>query len=70
MFHIGMFKIHLRTKFHMHFSNGSLVIAMKLKAKYRFHTAHIVLFYVLQNIKFTNVAYFFGSLLPYVITRH
>jgi hypothetical protein len=39
-------------------SNGSLVITIKPKAKYRFHAAAILLFNILQNITLTEVAYF------------
>jgi hypothetical protein len=48
----------LRTKFQMLTSNGSLVVAIKPKAKYRFYAAAMLLFFVLQNkIVFTEVAY-------------
>jgi hypothetical protein len=45
-----MFVIHVRAKFHMPGSSASLVIAIKPEAKYRFHTATILLFYIVQEI--------------------
>jgi hypothetical protein len=47
----------LHTKFQMPSSSGSLVIAVTLKAKYRYAAA-ILLFYFCKNISLTNIAYF------------
>jgi len=41
--------IHLHTKFHRRSFSGSLVTAIKLKAKYKFHVAATLLFYVTQR---------------------
>jgi hypothetical protein len=46
--YIGMYIIYLHTKFHMCGSNGSLVTALKPKAKEIFHTT-ISLFYILKE---------------------
>jgi hypothetical protein len=43
-----MFVNYLHTKYHLPISNGSLVIAVKLKYKEIFRTAD-VLFYILQK---------------------
>jgi hypothetical protein len=40
---------HLHTKFHVPNSNGSLTITIKLKAKYRFHAAAVLLFYIVDK---------------------
>jgi len=40
------------TKFHTLSSNGSLLIGIKRKTKYRFRAATMLLFYLLQNIFF------------------
>jgi hypothetical protein len=39
----------VHTKFQMPSCNGSLVIAIKPKSKYRFHAATMLLFYILQK---------------------
>jgi len=49
--------IHLRAKFHISSSNGSLVIAIKRTDKCRLR----ILFYILHNITLTNVARFWKS---------
>jgi hypothetical protein len=46
---VGMFVIYLRTRIHMSGYSGSLVIAIKLKAKYICHTAAMLLFYILES---------------------
>jgi hypothetical protein len=38
--------IYLHTKFQVPTSNGSLVIALKQKAKHRLHTAALLLLYI------------------------
>jgi hypothetical protein len=45
---INIFMIYFHTKFHMPSFNGSSVITMKLKAKYRFCSA-AMLFYIMQK---------------------
>jgi hypothetical protein len=48
---VGIFKIYLRTKFHMSTSNGSLVIVVKLEAEENFRMiAILLLFYIQQRI--------------------
>jgi hypothetical protein len=47
---VGVLMIYLHTQFHMPRSNGSLVIAIKLQAKYIFHS-DAMLFYFLQKAK-------------------
>jgi hypothetical protein len=44
-----MFMVYLRAKFQMPSFNNLLVIAIKPRAKYRIHTAAILLFYVLHE---------------------
>jgi hypothetical protein len=46
---VDMFIIYLHIDFHMAGSNVSLVITIKLKAEHRFHTAAMLLFYVLHK---------------------
>jgi hypothetical protein len=52
-----MLTIIFDTGFHMHRFNGQLVIAVKIKGKENFHMA-AMLFYILQKIILTEVAYF------------
>jgi hypothetical protein len=40
-----MFLIYLPAKFHIHSSYGPLIVAIKLKAKDRFHATAMLLFY-------------------------
>jgi len=47
---IVFFVVDLHTNFQMLSLSGSLVITMKLKAKYKFYTAS-VLFYILQLLQ-------------------
>jgi hypothetical protein len=49
-----MTQAHLRTKVNILCSNRSLVIAIKLKAKHKLHTANF--FYILQIEILINVA--------------
>jgi len=59
MFHIEfvhMLMIHPQTELNVSSCNGSIVITIKLKAKYQVFTA-AMLFYVLQKITLTNVIY-------------
>jgi len=44
---VEMVMMCIHTKFHIPDSNGSLVTAIKLKYKYRFHAAILLLFYIL-----------------------
>jgi len=46
------------TKFRIFKSNGSIVVAIKPKAKHRFREAAMLLIYILQKRTFTKVAYF------------
>jgi hypothetical protein len=46
-----MIKISLHTKFHMHSSNYSLNITIKVKAIENFHMAALLLFLILQREK-------------------
>jgi hypothetical protein len=55
-----------RTKFQIINSNGSLIIAIKMKAKYRFHEATIFLFYILKNY-LKKSCLFLEDLLPHAI---
>jgi hypothetical protein len=57
-----IYMIYIYTKFHMSSSNGSLVIAIKPKAKCRFHTAVMFLLCLQQTFMATNVAYIFLKL--------
>jgi hypothetical protein len=56
------------TKFHMSRLSDSLVIAIKLKAKYSFHTAAMLLFYILQKNYYNESCTFVKDLLPYTIS--
>jgi len=48
---VGMFMTYLRTKFYMSCYMDSLLITIKPKAKYRFHAAAMLLFYLLPKEK-------------------
>jgi hypothetical protein len=52
-----MLMIYHYTKFQMPSSNITLLIDLKSKAKKRVHAAAILLFYILQKITITKVAY-------------
>jgi hypothetical protein len=58
-----MLTIYLHTKLHMPRSNGSLGIAVKMKAKDNFRTA-AMLFYILQNNHYYKSC---NCLLPYIL---
>jgi len=45
----GMVLICLQKPCHIPGSNGSLIIAIKPKTKYRFHSDAMLLFYITQN---------------------
>jgi hypothetical protein len=53
-----MFMIYLHLQLHMPVSNGSVVIATKLKAKYKFHREGILFFTLYKKITISEVAYF------------
>jgi hypothetical protein len=53
-----MFLIYAHTKFHFLSSNGSLVIAIKPKTRYRVHIAATLLFYLKKKKKSTKAVYF------------
>jgi hypothetical protein len=55
---VGVYIIHLHIIFHMPCSNDSLVIAIRPKARYRFHAAAILFFIVRKNhICFLKICY-------------
>jgi hypothetical protein len=54
---VAVFIIHILAKFYMPSCSSSLLITIKLKAKYRIHAA-AMLFYIHQEIVFTKDAYF------------
>jgi len=54
------------TKFHMPSSDGSLVIAIKPKTKFRLRAAAMLLLYILQHRYLTKDVYFRSS----IITHH
>jgi hypothetical protein len=62
---VGMFVTYLYTKFHIPNSSGLLVTIIKLKAKYRFHTAVNLLLYILPR-EVNGSRIFFEDLLPYI----
>jgi len=47
--HIHMIIIYLSAKFHMPTSNGLLLMTIKHKAKHKFCTVAMLLFYILQK---------------------
>jgi hypothetical protein len=49
--------IYFHTKFHIYSSNDSLVIAIKLKAKRKFHAATMLLYTVYKDISLTKYAW-------------
>jgi len=49
--------IYLSIKFHLPTSNGSLIITIQLKAKYKFQVAEM-LFYILKQKSLTKVDQF------------
>jgi len=51
--------IHFQTKFHIPSSNGSLVIAMKPKAKEKFRKFTILLYCIIQNYYLNSFCCFF-----------
>jgi len=55
-----MIMVHLRTEFQMASSIVSLALEIKQKAKYRFHAASMLFFfvYILQKTCHKNVTYF------------
>jgi len=59
--------MYLHTKYRLPFSNGSLVIAIKPQANYRFRAAAILLFYSLRNTSFNKSCTFFVYLLLYTV---
>jgi hypothetical protein len=42
-------EFHLHTRFHITGCIGSLIVAIRQRAKYRFHVATTLLFYLMQN---------------------
>jgi hypothetical protein len=59
-----MFMISLGIKFHMPGTSGSLVTAIKLKAKENEHTATMMLFYILQKYFLEKIFIFSQDLSP------
>jgi hypothetical protein len=54
---VDAFMIYLHTKSYTHSSVASLVFAVKWKAKYGFHLASTLLFYISQNRSLKKYAY-------------
>lgn len=57
------------TRLHMPSSKNSLFIAIKQKAKYKFHAAAILLAYILQYYYFNKSFMIFEQILSYAISR-
>jgi hypothetical protein len=51
---VGLFMIYLHTKSHISISNGSLLIAVKIKAEEYFRTTAMLLFYLNKSQIFFN----------------
>jgi hypothetical protein len=62
-----MFIIYHHTKFQIHSSNDLLLTAIQLKAKYKFHAATTLLFYILHKNYLNQSPTFFEALLQYII---
>jgi hypothetical protein len=59
----------VHTKFHMPSSNSSLVMTVKLKPKYIYHTPTMVLYCILQKNYINKGAYnILNNLLPFFIS--
>jgi hypothetical protein len=54
----GMCMLSLSTRFYMHNTNGSLVIAVKPKRKYTFHAVAIFLSYILPQKSKISLIFF------------
>jgi hypothetical protein len=54
---VGMPLLYVQIKFYASGSNNTLIIAVKIKAKWKFCTAAILLFYILQKYLY-KFAYF------------
>jgi hypothetical protein len=66
---VGLFMTCVHTRFQMPRSIGSSVIAIKLKAKYKFHAAAMLSFHILQKKKdLSKSCIFFEDLLSYSLS--
>jgi len=65
---IAIFMTHHHSKYHIPRSNGPSLITIKLKAKLKFRTTAMLLFYIIQNSYINKRSKFFEDLLPHMIS--